>query len=93
MRLKTWGFGIAIIALIGLSACQGGALPRSLSVEDALGRTVSFPSPPQKIIIAGRANFMLNDAVYLFPDAPERVLALTQATQAASARELIGSRG
>ncbi len=85
MRLKTWGFGIAIIALIGLSACQGGALPRSLSVEDALGRTVSFPSPPQKIIIAGRANFMLNDAVYLFPDAPERVLALTQATQAASA--------
>lgn len=85
MRLKPWVLGIVIITFISLSACQGGTLTRSLSVEDALGRTVSFPTPPQKIIIAGRANFMLNDAVYLFPDAPERVLALTRSTQAANA--------
>ncbi len=85
MRLRSWVLGITIVALTGLSACQGGTPMRSLSVEDALGRTVSLASPPQRIIITGRANFMLNDAVYLFPDAPERVLALAQANQAASA--------
>jgi iron complex transport system substrate-binding protein len=37
--------------------------------------------PPERIVIAGRANFFLNDAAYLFPQAPERVVALTQARQ------------
>lgn len=53
----------------------------SVTVTDALGRTVSWDAPPQRMVIGGRANFMINDAVYLFQDAPDRVVALTQATQ------------
>jgi iron complex transport system substrate-binding protein len=40
-----------------------------------------FESPPQRIVIAGKANFMLNDAIYAFPEARERVVALTKAQQ------------
>jgi iron complex transport system substrate-binding protein len=47
-----------------------------------LGRKVTLPSLPQRIVIAGKANFMINDAVYLFPQAPESVIALTRARQA-----------
>ncbi|MBN1876612.1 MAG: ABC transporter substrate-binding protein [Anaerolineae bacterium] len=76
---------MVVLLLVGLVACQQGNAAKSQSVTDALGRTVHFDTPPQQMVITGRANFMLNDAVYLFPDAPQRVLALTQATQAASA--------
>jgi len=86
MRRDKIGIGMMFLFLLaGAVACQGGRAVKSLSVTDALGRAVPLTAPPQRIVIAGRANFMLNDAVYLFPDAPERVQALTQATQAASA--------
>jgi len=52
---------------------------------DALGREVELPGPAQRIVIAGKANFMLNDAVYAFPDAAQRVVALTEAAQRAQA--------
>lgn len=76
---------LLVALLLGLSACKGNNAAQAITVEDALGRSVQLSGLPQKIVIAGRANFMLNDAVYMFPDASERVLALTQATQAASA--------
>jgi iron complex transport system substrate-binding protein len=41
----------------------------SLSVVDAAGRSVSFDRPPRRIAIAGRAAFMIENAVYLFPEA------------------------
>ena len=76
---------MAVLVLIGLPACQGNEGMAEASIVDALGRTVHLAAAPQRIVIGGRASFMLNDAVYLFPDAPERVLALSEATQAASA--------
>jgi iron complex transport system substrate-binding protein len=63
--------------------------PSGLVVEDALGRTVTFESIPQRIVIAGKANFMLNNAVYLFPQATERVVGLTKARQNQGFLELI----
>lgn len=78
----------ALITLsITLSACTTPPTPTAsqsdepIVVEDALGRTVTFQSAPQRIVIAGKANFMLNDAVYLFPQARERVVGLTRAKQ------------
>lgn len=53
----------------------------SFTVQDALGREVSFSTPPQRIVIAGKALFMLADAVYLFPEAKERIAALGSAGQ------------
>ncbi len=72
-----------LLLVLGLlvTACAPLAPPAGVTVTDALGRTVSFEEPPERLVIAGRANFMLNDAVYTFPDASDRVVALTQASQ------------
>ena len=78
--------------LIVVSACTAALPPTEVPptetppttqivVEDALGRTVTLDGPPERMVIAGKANFMLNDAIYTFPDAADRVVALTQARQ------------
>ncbi|MFP4345020.1 MAG: ABC transporter substrate-binding protein [Anaerolineales bacterium] len=61
----------------------------TITVTDARGREVTFEEPPRRIVIAGRANFMLNDAVYLFPEARERVIGLAEATQETDWLDLI----
>ncbi len=78
---------LALVFLLGLAACSGKApaSDASLTVMDAAGREVQLPGPPQRVVITGRANFMLSNAAYLFPAAPERILGLTRSTQAASA--------
>ena len=80
---------LLLLCLMALLGCAAPATPESaaapFTVTDALGREVAFNAPPERIVIAGRANFMLSDAVYLFPQAPERVIALTQATQITAA--------
>ncbi len=59
------------------TATDGG----SFSVVDALGRTVKFANPPSRIAIAGKASFLVADAVYMFPEASSRVVALCKTTQ------------
>ncbi|MGC9350259.1 MAG: ABC transporter substrate-binding protein [Anaerolineae bacterium] len=81
---------LAITAL--LSACSPsvpevspatpqGSVSQVITVEDALGRSVTLDAPPQRIVIGGKANFMIEDAVYTFPEATDRVIALTKAKQ------------
>ena len=79
---------LTLLAFPALTACHSTedtspteTTSAEVTIVDARGRTVTFAQPPQRIVIAGRANFMLNDAVYLFPAAPARVVALTRATQ------------
>lgn len=55
--------------------------PASFSVTDALGRAVTFDKAPQRIAVVGRAVIMLADAVYLFPNASPRIVALSKANQ------------
>lgn len=85
MTHKFFGRGMLCISLALLfTACSqmpAGQSDNALSIVDSLGRAVNLPAVPERIIIAGKANFMINDAVYLFPQAPERVLGLTQARQ------------
>jgi iron complex transport system substrate-binding protein len=75
-----------LFCIVSLSAC--GLHPKEvpeavITITDSLDRQVSLPGLPQRIVIAGKSNFMVNDAVYLFPQAAERVTALTQARQSA----------
>lgn len=76
---------VLLLCLLALTGCQSPAVSLPVAdpftVTDALGRTVDFAAPPERIVIAGKANFMLTDAVYLFPQARERVVALTRAQQ------------
>ena len=53
------------------------------TVTDALGRTVEFDSPPQRVVQAGRAAIMLVDAMYLFPDTLDRLVAMPEVVQGA----------
>lgn len=57
------------------------AAPAPVQVTDAAGRTVTLPSPPRRIAVAGRAGFMISDAAYAFPGARERLVAVGRASQ------------
>jgi iron complex transport system substrate-binding protein len=53
------------------------------TVTDGLGREVIFKSIPQRIVVAGKAVFMLNDALYAFPGVADRVIAIADRSQSA----------
>lgn len=76
MKKRIW-----LILLLLLAASSAGLY--GFDVSDALGRTVTFTGPPERIVIAGRALLMVADAVYLFPEAPEKVAAIEKITQGA----------
>lgn len=67
--------------LVLLAACGGGETGGSLTVTDALGRTVELEGPPERITVAGRAGLLIVDALYLFPAGRERLVALEKRGQ------------
>lgn len=84
------------LVLASACAPQAGALPTQpppappatlepvasgFTLTDALGRSVAFQAPPQRIALAGKANLLIADALYLFPQAVERVGVLGKAGQ------------
>jgi iron complex transport system substrate-binding protein len=60
---------------------MGGGESSEVMVVDALGREVVFPSSPDRIVIAGRATPLVADALYLFPEADERLVSFDRRTQ------------
>ncbi|TFG70427.1 MAG: ABC transporter substrate-binding protein [Anaerolineales bacterium] len=84
MRQKAMQICLIFFILLLSAACSPSPLPvptKSITISDSLCRSVVLPAPPERIIIAGKANFMINDAVYLFRQAPDRIIGLTQARQ------------
>ena len=55
-----------------------------ITVIDSLSREVTLPEPPQRIVITGKALIMIVDALYMFPEAPQRIAALGNAGQGSS---------
>ncbi len=55
----------------------------SLVIIDALDREVKLPAAPQRIVLTGKALFMIADAAYLFPGAADKVAGLGNAGQGA----------
>jgi iron complex transport system substrate-binding protein len=55
---------------------QGG-----LVIVDALGRTVEFPEPPQRIIVAGKSSLTIVDTLFLFPETAGRLAGLVVGRQ------------
>lgn len=62
---------------VGENSVAGG----SFKVTDALGREITFEKTPQKIVLAGKALFMVADAIYLFPEAGKNIVALGSTAQ------------
>ena len=82
---------LLLILILLLTACApqtplpGGAeAPTPITITDALGRLVSLPAAPQRIVITGKALVMIADAVYTFPEAPERIVGIGNAGQGSS---------
>lgn len=55
-----------------------------ITVTDALGRTVTFSETPSRIVLAGKALFMVADSIYVFPEAGKNIVALGSTVQGAS---------
>jgi iron complex transport system substrate-binding protein len=79
---------LLVLGSILLSACTTSqadpAAPDALVITDALDRQVTLPAAPQRIVVTGKALFMIADAAYIFPEAPERVVGMGNAGQGTS---------
>jgi iron complex transport system substrate-binding protein len=90
-----WFVLVLVIGLL-LSACAGPTVTQpatqsptdlptlsipALSLKDALGRTVTLAELPQRIVVTGKASLMVLDAMYMFPEARERVVAVEDISQ------------
>ncbi len=54
-----------------------------MEITDTSGYTARLEKPPHRIVIAGKAIFMVQNAVYLFPEASRRVVGLESRNQSA----------
>jgi len=74
---------LLLVPALLLPSAAAPAAP--LRVVDARGRTVAFEALPKRIAVAGRAVSLIANTLYLFPEAPARVVAIPDSTQQASA--------
>jgi iron complex transport system substrate-binding protein len=91
--LKPFVVSVALLVCFVLAACANPSAeapaPSSepaiddlgIVVVDALGRTVQFPEPPRRIVVAGRSSLTIVDTLYLFPQAAERLAGLVVGQQ------------
>lgn len=81
------------LLFVALALIAGGCavLPEALSptnpleITDSTGHTVVLEGVPERIAIAGKATVMVQDAVFLFEEASQRVVALESRNQSAFA--------
>jgi iron complex transport system substrate-binding protein len=72
---------VTLLILTGCSALPG--LGKSVEITDSTGHTITLDSLPERIAIAGKATIMVQDAIYLFNDSVEKVIALENRNQSA----------
>jgi iron complex transport system substrate-binding protein len=91
MRFKVLSLVLLAVLLV-TPACGPQATPAEsptasdpssggFTVTDALGREVFFDTVPRRIVLAGKALFMVADAVYTFPEAGNSIVALASTEQ------------
>ncbi|MBI9050282.1 MAG: ABC transporter substrate-binding protein [Anaerolineaceae bacterium] len=52
-----------------------------INITDALDREVTFPETPSRIVYGGKSSLMIADALYLFPNISERIVAAGDTNQ------------
>lgn len=74
--------GCSIISIPSTSVAQLPAVsPSPIELVDALGRKVVLSKPPSRIVMNGVGLIMTQDAAYMFPEAPHRIVAMGMANQ------------
>ncbi len=83
MGTKKFGW-ILVAALVILAGCAtpppapaATTTPPPIVITDAMGRTVTLPKTPERVVIAGGSGALVADAAYLFPEATTRLVALS----------------
>ena len=77
---------VVILALL-LTACSvkngsdGDNQP--IEITDSTGHTAVLNAVPERIVLAGKATIMVQDTVYMFEEAPERLIAVEDRNQSA----------
>ncbi|WP_168203575.1 ABC transporter substrate-binding protein [Oceanispirochaeta crateris] len=90
--MKTTKFIITLmlmnLSLMWAGGAQDSSIPSknetietSITIQDSLGRTVVLPGVPERIVQAGSSAFLVNDALFLFPEARERVVGMADGNQ------------
>lgn len=72
-----------MVALL-LSSCSAlGLSPddSNITITDSTGHTVTLAGLPERIVIAGRATIMVQDAIFLFEEANEKVIGIEDRNQ------------
>jgi iron complex transport system substrate-binding protein len=79
---------LVLLASLLVAACGSTPSPEApatgkggVTVVDALGRTVEFETPPQRIVVAGRSSLTIINTLYLFAEAQDRVTGLVVGRQ------------
>jgi len=72
---------VTLLLMAGCSTIPG--LNQPVEITDATGHTAILDGVPDRIVIAGKATIMVQDAIYLFEDAVEKVIALENRSQSA----------
>lgn len=72
---------LLLVACVPVPTATPAPSVLSVTLTDALGRTVQLDSLPQRITVAGRASVAIVDALYMFPAAAQRVVAMTRSGQ------------
>lgn len=72
---------VLLLTFVLLSACGDEGSGGRLTVTDALGRTVQLAGSPERITVTGRAALLVVDALYLFPEGRDRLVALERRGQ------------
>lgn len=72
---------VTVIMLAGCSVIP--SLSQPIEITDATGHTETLDGIPDRIAIAGKATIMVQDAIFMFADAREKVIALENRSQSA----------
>jgi iron complex transport system substrate-binding protein len=75
---------ILIIPVLFLSSCSTGESSVGsgpITFTDSTGHSVTFDSLPERVVIAGKATIMVQDAVYLFDEADQRLVGIENRKQ------------
>ena len=84
MKLKFFIIlGVVVLLLSACGSTQGSSNDLPITITDSTGHVITLSGIPERIVIAGRATVMVQDAVFLFPEASDRVAALENRNQSA----------
>lgn len=72
---------LLLIPITGFRLAAQDASADAIVITDARGREVALEQTPQRIVLTGKGLFMIADAIYAFPEASSRIVAIGRTAQ------------